>query len=360
MAVIGAGHLGRIHARKLAALAGVRLVAVVDPLEGNRRQASEECGAASYADVAEVLGAIDAAVIAVPTRHHHAVGLACLARGIHLLVEKPLASTAQEADELVAAARKGRALLQVGHVERFNPALAAAWPHIRGPRFIEASRFGVFSGRSTDIGAVLDLMIHDIDLALALVRSEVREVEALGVSVLGRHEDAAHARLTFANGALAVLSASRVSYAAERWMRIWSPGAFASVDFATRSATIVRPGPAVAEGRFDIEALPMAERLALKDRLFDDLLPIERPAVAECDPITAELEDFRDSIRQLRAPRVSGEQGAEAIRVAEQVLAAIDAGSKGGPTVPLPRRTVPAPHWDRRPAPAPPSRREAG
>lgn len=367
LAVIGVGHLGRIHARRLCSLEGVELVAVVDPLEEQRRIVAEECGVAAFADHREVLGRIDAAVLASPTCSHHAVGRDCLGAGLHLFIEKPLAANPREGEELVQLARRQGRVLQVGHVERFNPAFAAVQPHVHGARFIEASRLGTFAGRSTDIGVVLDLMIHDIDLALALVRSRPRQVDALGLSVLGRHEDVAHARVEFENGAVAVFAASRISLKAERRMGVWSTAGFASIDFAARTASLIRVSERIRRRQFNVDDLPAAERLHVKDWLFDELLPVEPLAVDDRDPLTSELEDFADSVRQARAPRVGGEQGQAALSLAEQVLAAIERhawdGQADGPhgaQLFLAPRLIPSPHFQLRPAGVPHPYREAG
>jgi predicted dehydrogenase len=367
LAVIGVGHLGRIHARILSTLPGIELIGVADPLESNRAAAAAEYGTTPYADYRALIGRIDAAVVAAPSRLHHEIGLELLNRGIHLLIEKPLTTRLAEAEELVHAARRHGAVLQAGHIERFNPAFAAALPHVRGPKFIQAQRLGGFTGRSTDIGVVLDLMIHDLDLVLSLARSPVRQVEALGISLLGGHEDAAHARLEFENGCVAVLNASRISYRASRTMEIWSERAFAALDFAARKASLVHPAESILQGTFDADALPSDERCRLKDELFATLLRREELEVPAADQITAELEDFADSIRTGRAPRVSGEQARDAIAVAQQVLQQIAThlwdgrfGGRTGPHALPPPSIIAGPHWDRRPQHSPARRREAG
>ena len=365
LAVIGAGHLGRFHAQKMRQVPGVELVAVADPVEANRVQVAVECQTRSVADYRELLGQIDAAVLAAPTRFHHAIGKDLLERGIHLLVEKPIASTLEQAEDLVRLARRERVVLQVGHVERFNPAMVAVLPHLREPKYIEAARVGGFSGRSTDIGVVLDLMIHDLDLVLTLVRSPVKQVEALGVSVLGQHEDVANARLVFENGCVATLSASRVSYQASRTMQVWTPSAFAAIDFATRAATLVRAGETVQGRELKVEKLPPEGLLAVKEQLFTTHLRKEQFQSEPIDAITAELVDFTDSIRQGRSPRVSGEQARDALAVAEWILQKIDAhqwdgqaaGRLGPQALPRPG-VIPAPHFDRTAAEIP--LREAG
>jgi predicted dehydrogenase len=367
IAVIGAGHLGTIHARKLRTMPGVELVAIVDPVESQRARLSGELGVAGHADHRQILDAVDAAVLAAPTALHHAIGLTLLQRGVHLFVEKPLAIGAAQADDLVVAARRNSAVLQVGHVERFNPAFVAARPYMRGARFIQAERFSTFAGRSTDIGVVLDLMIHDLDLVLSVNDAPLTQVDALGLALLGPHEDVAHARLTFANGCVAVLSASRVSYQAARRMQFWSAGGFVSVDFAARSAAVVRPSQAIRDRRFDAAALTTDERLSIKDHLFQDLLPLEQLPIEPADAIEAELRDFTECLRKSRAPVVDGVQGREALRAAELILDQIAAhawnGQMPGPVGPLlrlPATVIPAPHFARRNVPIPTARKEAG
>jgi predicted dehydrogenase len=364
-AVIGVGHLGRIHTRLISGLDSFLLAGVVDPVEQNRLAVAAEYHTTAHASHDELVGQIDAAVIATPTRFHHHVALDLLRRGIHVLVEKPLAASLAEAEELVQAARQHGALLQVGHVERFNPAWSLALPHLREPKYIEAVRRGGFSFRSTDIGVVLDLMIHDLDLVLSLVRSEVRQVEALGVSIFGRHEDAANARLTFENGCVAALSVSRASPNASRVMQVWSRRGFASIDFSTRSATFIRPGESLLRREFDVDRLSPEEKQQFKDTQCAALLPMETLQAEPQDAITAELMDFADSIRQGRSPRVPGEHGRDALAVAEQILRKIEThawdGVADGPVGPLaiPRtQIIPGPHWSRKPLPA--EHREAG
>ena len=256
MAVIGCGRLGGFHAQKLAHRDDVALVAVVDPLPANRQRVATECHTEARGRLRRSAWIdIDAAVIAAPTSLHYAIARDFWRPAIHLLVEKPLCATRAEAEELVAAARRRKVVLQVGHVERFNPAFQAAAGQLADPKYIEAVRATGFTFRSTDVGVVLDLMIHDIDLVLSLVRSPLRKVDALGVSVLGGHEDVANARLEFECGCVANLSASRVSYEPLRRMQVWSARAFASIDFAGRTATLVRPSETLLRRRFHVEGL---------------------------------------------------------------------------------------------------------
>jgi predicted dehydrogenase len=363
LAVVGVGHLGRIHARLAAALDAYQLVGVVDPDEANRQQVSAQVGAPAFRDYREVLDCVDAAVIATPTRLHHAVAGDFLARGVHVLVEKPLVATAREASDLVAAARRSQRVLQVGHVERFNPAWTKALAHLRAPRYIEAVRAGSYSFRSTDIGVVLDLMIHDLDLILSLVPAPLVNVEAVGMSLLGRHEDLANARLTFADGCVATISASRVSSQPVRSMQIWTERCLASLDFATRTGTLIRPSEAVLRREIDVEKLTPVERLQLKDHLADHL-PVERIEAQPIDAITAELQDFSESIRTGRMPRVSGEQAQRAVEVAEQIVEAIahQASSQEGlEQIPFDGpNIIPSPHFLGKLARQQNVRREAG
>lgn len=366
-AVVGVGHLGRIHARILAGLPGIELVGVADPIEANRFEAAALHQTRAYADYRELIGKIDAAVIATPTRFHCQVARELLAAGVHLLVEKPLATNTTEAAEMVAAARRSGVVLQVGHVERFNPAFLAAAPHVREPKYIEAVRRGGFSFRSTDIGVVLDLMVHDIDLVLSLVQSPLRRVDALGVALFGRHEDLVNARLTFANGCVATLSASRASHTSARTMHIWTRRGFTALDFAARTASMVRPSETILRHELDVEHLPPDEKGQLKDCLLSDHLPLETLTVPSADPLTAELTEFVAAVRTGRAPRVAGQQGLDAVAVSERILEQVEMhawdGTPTGPMGPRPAavpQILRGPHWNWKTAPAPVPRREAG
>jgi predicted dehydrogenase len=353
MAVVGAGRLGGFHAQKLAQRDDVALVAVVDPVAANRQRVAAECRAEGRADYADLLDQIDAAVIAAPTSLHHAIARDFLEAGVHLLVEKPLCPTQAEADDLVTAARRHKRVLQVGHVERFNPAFHAAAPQVAYPKYIEAVRASGYTFRSTDVGVVLDLMIHDIDLVLSLVRSPLRKVDALGVSVLGGHEDAANARLEFECGCVASLSASRVSHEPARRMQVWSAGAFASIDFATRRATLVHPSETLLGRKFRVDGLTPEQIEHYREHFAEEHLPREELALEAVDALALEIDDFVESIRTSREPRVNGEAGRDALAVAEQVLARIHThcwdASIDGPTGPLAvsrRHVISAPHFD--------------
>jgi predicted dehydrogenase len=352
IAVVGAGHLGKVHARVLSKLLGVRLVGVVDPEKRAREAVEREYGCAGFPDIGGVLRLIDAAVVAAPTSLHHAIGLDLLSRGIHVMMEKPLAATVGQAEELVQTAKRGGAVLQVGHVERFNPCLPPVMPYVRDAKYIEASRLGGFTGRNLDVGVVLDLMIHDIDLVLHLVRSSVREVHALGVSVLSGHEDVANARLVFESGCVANLNASRISPVAGRTMQIWSQEGFSQLDFGARQSHVILPKEEVLDRQLDLQSLSSPDRESLKTTWLSRYFDREDFCPAPTDQITAELTDFVESIGQRRPPRVTGEAGKAALEVGQRILAAIGRHAWDGPgsrrvgprVGPLPH-VIPGPHW---------------
>lgn len=366
VAVVGAGRLGGFHAKKIAGFQDVELVAIVDPVASSRERLAAECGTQGLAECGPLLGQIDAAVVAAPTQFHHSIAMGLLRWGIYVLVEKPLCATAAQADELVQAAKRNGAVLQVGHVERFNPAVTAAFPNVAGPKYIEAVRAGWFTFRSTDIGVVLDLMVHDLDLVLSLVRSPLRRIEALGLSVLGGHEDVASARLEFECGCVASLSASRVSHEPVRRMQVWSGTGFAGIDFATRQTTLVRPSETLLRRGLDVAALA-ADGTQDRDRILREHLRREVTQYDAVDALALELEDFFESIRTQRRPRVPGEDGREAVALAERILRKIQSHAwderADGPVGPfaIPRPAViPAPHFAAIPPQLPFPRREAG
>jgi len=353
VAVIGCGHLGRIHARIAAGLDELELVAVADPIAQCRELAAAEGQTRGVSDYRELIGEIDAAIIATPTSTHHAVGVELLSSGVPLFIEKPLSNHAASADELVNLARKQGLVLQVGHVERFNPALAWVASEVRDPKYIEATRTSGYSFRSTDIGVVLDMMIHDLDIVLALAKSTVTDVQALGISVLGGNEDLATARLTFASGLVAQLTASRVSFKQLRTMNIFTSRSSATIDFASQDATIVRPREEVLRRQFQVDRLTSEERAHLKDHLFDELLIRTEHEPAKTNAIEEEQRDFVAAIRTGKAPRVNGVAGRDAVAVAELILERIEDhawdGSSAGRRGPFAMPALPiisaADHW---------------
>jgi predicted dehydrogenase len=326
-AIIGAGHLGKIHARKMQTLDEFEPAVIVDSDASAREAAAETFGVPTADDYHPWLDRIDAAIVATPTEHHHRQAHNLLAWGKYVFVEKPLTAGVRHSEELVEAARRSRAVLQVGHVERFNPAWTAVRPLLAEPRFIECRREGPFTFRSTDVSVVFDLMIHDIDLAASLVRSPVAEIEASGAALLGRHHDTAYARLRFENGCLAVLHASRVAATPVRQMRIRTDRESASIDFQTRTVQLTHYDGALQRGEIDVERMSPAQREAAKERL-GALLRQETITAEPSDAITAELLDFARAIRTGRRPLVSGEDGLNAVRIAARIVDALEAGTQ--------------------------------
>ncbi|MBM3998763.1 MAG: Gfo/Idh/MocA family oxidoreductase [Planctomycetes bacterium] len=322
LAVIGAGHLGRIHARLLRDQDDVSLVAVADPDPAARRSVMDELQVATVDHHDELLGHIDAAMVAAPTVHHAAIARDLLRRGIHVFIEKPFTTTVADADDLLRIAEDRRLIVQVGHVERYNPAFVAATPLLQEVRHVEGVRANGYTCRSTDVGVVLDLMIHDIDLVLSLVDSPVVQVQATGAVVLGPHEDMAEARITFANGCVANLSASRLSLTSERRMRFFSRDAYVAVDFGQKTARAIRPSARLIHG-VHLDQMTREQRDELKTRLFVDYLPASELPVSNGNAIADEQRDFLGSVRTGRPPRVTGQDARRALVVAAKIQAEI-------------------------------------
>ncbi len=252
--MIGAGHMGRLHTQKLRALADVQLVGVADPDEARAREVAGQQGCQAFSSFEDLFGEIDAAIVAAPTDHHYEIARACLERGLHVLVEKPLAQTLREADELIALSKEKGKVLQSGHVERYNRAFRALVERMDRPLYIEAERLSAFKKRGAEVDVVLDLMIHDIDLALALARSRLTDVSACGFRVLTGDIDIANARLEFANGCVANLSASRVSQAPVRKLRVFQPDLYVSADLQGGKLRYVRQEAGAVEETEELHA----------------------------------------------------------------------------------------------------------
>lgn len=323
VAVIGAGHLGRIHTRLAAARQDIELLGIVEPQAATRDKVCAEFNVRGFADVREIIDQLDAAIVVTPTKYHHDVTRPLLERGIACFVEKPITFSLDDADELITLARASDVVLQVGHVERFNPALTAARAHLQAPRYLEAARTSTYTFRSIDIGVVLDLMIHDIDIALSLADSEVVDVRAFGMPVFGPHEDIAQARLEFANGCVANLMASRTSIVAQRTLHAISGDGYALLDLGNRQAKVVQISDHLKRGELDVNRATPEEVATIKERLFSDYLPLTELAVPEANAIADEQTDFFTAIRSQRDPIVTGEQGRAALEVAYRVLDAI-------------------------------------
>ncbi len=297
-AVVGVGHLGRHHARILADLDGVALIGVADVNEGRAREIAGAHGTHAFSSAAALLGEVDLVTVAVPTEAHAEVAIPFLERGIPVLVEKPLARSVEEADRMIAVANRTGATLAVGHTERFNPAVAASWHAIQDPRFIEVHRLGTFPERSLDIDVVFDLMIHDLDIVLAAVHSEVASLEAVGVPVLTGRVDIANARLRFASGCVANITASRISRDRVRKIRFFQQDAYVSIDYGTQEAEMYRlvrhPGarPSIEGGKID---------------------------VVSGEPLKLELADFVRSARTGSPPGVGAQDGRRAVELAQRI-----------------------------------------
>ena len=299
-AVIGVGYLGRFHAQKYAVLPDAKLVAVVDASAENREKVAAETGCRAVADYRDILDEVDAVSIATPTPLHYPIAKECLERGIHVLVEKPITTTLEEARSLVGtAARVGR-VLQVGHLERFNAAILALAGTLGTPRFIETHRLAPFKERGTDVNVVLDLMIHDIDLIQSLVGAPIVSIDAVGASVFSAGLDIANARIRYANGCVANTTASRVSMKMERKLRLFQDDAYISIDLQQKVLTIVRKPPAGAD-------VPKGQVL-IEERTYD-----------QGDALKFEIEAFLQSIREGTPPVVTGEDGLRALETATKI-----------------------------------------
>ena len=291
--VAGVGHMGKEHARIYAESKGAELVGVHDSNPETARKIAEKCKTRAFGSLEEMVEAVEAASIVTPTTTHLAIAAPFLKKGKHVLVEKPIAMDTDEARELVHLAEKHGAKLAVGHVERFNPALAALEERLGRPRFIEAHRLSPYPGRSTDIGVVMDLMIHDLEIILHLVSSPVQSVDAVGIPVLSKGEDIANARIRFENGCVANLTTSRISPEKLRKIRVFQEDAYLSLDYMKQEGEIYKR----LDGKITREKIP----------------------VIKGEPLKNQLEEFLANVRQDTDPRVGGAHGFEALQLASQI-----------------------------------------
>lgn len=298
VAVIGTGALGSIHANIYSSIKNVELAGVCDTDRKRLSRISKALGAEAFTDYRKLIGKIDAASIAVPTKSHYKIAKELLSAGIHLLIEKPITQTVEEADELLAIAREKNLTLAVGHVERFNAAIEAILKIKGNIKFVECHRLGPFSPRVKDIGVVLDLMIHDIDILLWLIKSPIKNIEAVGVKVLTRHEDIANARITFRNGAICNITASRVTANAVRKIRLFQSNAYISLDYIRQEAIIYKK-------RFG--------------KIISRQINIKKER-----PLQKEIISFLECVNSGRKPLASGEEGRHALRVALDILKRIE------------------------------------
>lgn len=304
-AVIGVGYLGTFHAQKYAALEGVELVGVVDADVARGAEVAASCGCQAFTDYCELLGKVDAVSVVVPTQYHHQVAKEFLAAGVHVLIEKPITVTIEQADELISLADNGKLVFQVGHLERFNPVMMAAEEVLREPLFVESVRIAPFKPRGTDVNVVLDLMIHDIEIIQHLVKSPVAKIDAIGAPVFTGEEDIANARIAFENGCVANVTASRISLKSERKMRIFQRDAYLTLDFQNKKVLVAKKG----EG----ELLPGIPNVQVNEQ-----------ELGQSDPLLSEISSFVEAIREGKQPQVSGRDGRMALETALKINEALN------------------------------------
>jgi predicted dehydrogenase len=324
VAVVGAGRMGRLHARVLSEMAQAELACVVDTNAAAARAVARQRGCEALGDAAEAVERVDAAIIAVPTVHHAAAARPFVAAGKCVLVEKPFTDDAAAGEELIDLARRTGASVQVGHTERFNPAVIAMRKYAIRPKFIEAHRISPFTFRSADVGVVLDMMIHDLDLVLMMVDAPVETVHAVGVNVIGQPEDICNARLIFANGCVANVTASRLAIKTERKMRIFSEEAYLSVDYGRKVGIVIQKSE-------NLDLIQMAREMDVEDLAeltesvdYARLLKVEELVVDEStEPLRRQAEAFRETVVNGAPPVVSAAEGLAAVRLADRIVQAV-------------------------------------
>ena len=298
--VIGAGKIGTFHVRTLSKLKEVELVGVCDRDPMRAQKLAWEYNCTPYTRHSEIVGQVDAVIVAAPTPLHHEIGMYCLEHKVHTLMEKPIASTIEQARDLIKAAAANDVLLQIGHIERFNPAVVEAFKYIKDPKFIAIKRLGPYDPRMSGVGVVLDLMIHDIDLLLTMLKSEVVSIDSIGLSAFSEYEDIANVRLKFANGCTADVTASRASFERARYMNLYQQDAYISVDFMNARVKIYRKKAPVVKALSDIDVI--------------------YPQVGKELPMTSEILHFIDCIKNDKTPAPSGEKGGKALQVALDII----------------------------------------
>jgi len=330
VAVVGAGRMGRLHARVLSEMGEAQLVCVVDINPATAKAVAKQRNCEALTDAAEAVEKVDAAIIAVPTVQHVEVARPFIAAGKPVLIEKPFTNDVSAGEELIGLAARTGTSVQVGHTERFNPAVVAMRKYAIRPKFIEAHRISPFTFRSADVGVVLDMMIHDIDLVLMLAGGEVETIHAVGVNVIGEHEDICNARLIFDNGCVANITASRLAIKTERKMRIFSEEAYLSVDYGKKVGIVIQKSE-------NLDLIQMARELDVDDLAelaesvdYAKLLKVEQLAMDDStEPLSRQAEAFRETVVSGAPPVVSAADGLAAVRLADEIV-----------------RTVKQHHWD--------------
>ena len=332
IAVVGVGRMGKLHARVLSEMDSAELVCVVDTDEAAARAVARQRSCRALTRAEEAAEIVDAAIIAVPTLCHVEAARPFVAAGKPVLIEKPIAEDVAAAETLIQLARETGTTVQVGHTERFNPAVVAMRKYAIAPKFVEAHRISPFTFRSADVGVVLDMMIHDIDLTLMLVAIRVRDIQAVGVNVIGAHEDICNARVTFENGCVANITASRLAVKTERKMRIFSEEAYLSVDYGRKVGIVIQKDR-------NLDLIQMARERAVDDLAelaedvdYAELLNVEELVVDEStEPLRRQAEAFGETVMRGAAPVVSAADGLAAVRVATDIVRAIKAHRWDGP-----------------------------
>lgn len=309
--VIGVGYLGKFHAEKYSRMENVQLIGVADSHGGLAEEVAARFNTRAFSDYRELLGHVDAVSIVVPTEHHFSVASECMNRDLDVLIEKPMTATLDQADELIRMAKSKGRVMQIGHLERFNPAVIALDDIVHEPMFIEANRLGIYKGRSTDVSVVLDLMIHDIDIILNVVKSEIKSIQAVGAPVICEHADIANVRLEFASGCVANVTASRISTKNQRKIRLFQKDAYVSVDFTSRKITTIQRD----------------ESTACADSLIPGM-DIQQRSFSEADVLEDELVSYIQAVSTRRVPVVSGIAGRKALQVALSITDQINTAIK--------------------------------
>ncbi len=323
-AVVGIGHLGKHHARIYHQLSGVQLVGVVDSDRERAEVVADRYDVRAYPSHEDLPDDLDAVSIAVPTTCHFELASYFIRKGIPVLVEKPMTATLEEAVELDRlASSRGAPLLQVGHIERFNPAMMAVRDFEISPKFIESHRLAPYKFRATDVGVVMDLMIHDIDIVLDLCQSDPVRVDAVGGAILSQSEDIANCRMEFASGCVANITSSRVSFKSLRRTRVFSGDSFISLDYEKKYALLVKNSPELDVAALDFSSLDTSDSEAMKQLFMKGLLRIKELKMDEFEPLRKELESFIECVREGREPLVPSFHGLRAIRLAYRVLDSI-------------------------------------
>jgi predicted dehydrogenase len=321
--VIGCGRMGRLHARVYSQMPTVKVAGVFDIAPDVAAAVGDEFNLPVVKNVEQLLDGLDAVTIAVPTKFHLGIAEQCLRRQIACLIEKPLAKDVVQGKRIVELSREHRTLVQVGHIERFNPAIRAMVRLKIQPRFLEVTRISPMTFRSMDVGVVLDMMIHDIDIVLSLANSSVTKIDAVGVSVIGDVEDICNARLTFANGCVANLTASRLAMRTDRHLRVFSTDAYVSIDYQKRHGTVVRRSGNIEAIRDAVAKIKAGEVEDLSQLNYKDLVHIEELQSDDVEPLRAELDAFVESVQTGSPPVVSAEDGLHAVEVAERIVRTI-------------------------------------